>query len=119
MPALRPQPVLLKDYRPFPFVVSTVELQVALHEDHALVSSTLAVQRREGDGQEPLRLDGQGLELVEIRLDGQPLPPEAFSMDHEALVLRPPRPSFRLEITTRIRPQDNTSHWVQKTPCER
>ncbi|MDA8159674.1 MAG: aminopeptidase N [Desulfobacteraceae bacterium] len=125
MPALRPQPVLLKDYRPFPFVVSTVELQVALHEDHALVSSTLAVQRREGDGQEPLRLDGQGLELVEIRLDGQPLPPEAFSLDPEALVLRPPRPSFRLEITTRIRPQDNTSleglyrsHGVFCTQCE-
>ncbi|MDA8418992.1 MAG: hypothetical protein M0Z90_08180, partial [Desulfobacteraceae bacterium] len=64
MPTLRPQPVFLKDYRPFPFIVSTVELQVSLHEDHALVSSTLAVQRWEGYGQEPLRLDGRGLELV-------------------------------------------------------
>jgi aminopeptidase N len=108
MPENQPQLVSLKDYRPFPFLIDTIDLHCALHEDHALIRATLAVRRREGvDG--ACRLQGRSLELIAITLDGHPLPSTAYAVDPEGLTLLAPPATFTLEITTRIRPQENTS----------
>ncbi len=124
MPANQPQPVLLKDYRPFPFLIDTIDLHCALHEDHALIRSTLSLRRREG-GAGPCRLDGRALELVSIHMDGRPLTPAAYHLNPEALTIPEPPERFTLEITTRIRPQENTSleglyrsHGLFCTQCE-
>ena len=102
------QSTLLKDYRPFPFLIEAIDLAFSLYEDHALVTSTLTVRERQS-GSGPLRLDGRGLELVEIAMDGQILPPSDYTLDAEALVITTPPAAFTLRIVTRLRPQDNTS----------
>jgi aminopeptidase N len=55
--------IYLKDYTPPAFKVDTVELDVDIREDHAMVSARLAV-RRNAPG--PLVLDGDEVELVSL-----------------------------------------------------
>ena len=119
------QSILLKDYRPFPFLIETIDLAFSLHEDHALVTSTLTGRERQ-PGSGPLRLDGRGLELVEIAMDGRPLLAVSdYTLDAEALVIPAPPAAFTLRLVTRLRPQDNTSleglyrsHGIFCTQCE-
>jgi aminopeptidase N len=106
----RPAVTRLADYRPPPFLVDTVHLEVDLHESHADVRSRLCVRRNPDAEHTPdLLLDGHGLPLVAARLDGAPVPGTRLDLDPERLVVREVPDTFRLELETRIRPQDNTA----------
>jgi aminopeptidase N len=92
----------LKDYTPPAFSVDTVELDVEIRDDHALVSAKLKI-RRNAPG--PLVLDGDELELVSISIDQHPVEHEVTP---EQLTVRNVPDAFTLETVTRIRPQKNT-----------
>jgi aminopeptidase N len=92
----------LKDYTPPAFSVDTVELDVDIREDHALVRAKLAV-RRNAPG--PLVLDGDELELVSVLVDGKE---PKYSVSAEQLVIPDVPDRFALETVTRIVPQKNT-----------
>ena len=63
VPSHAPSKIHLKDYRPPSFDVETVDLDIKLFDDHAIVDSTLVMQRQtDGD----LVLYGEALELVSI-----------------------------------------------------
>ena len=68
-----PKTVYLKDYSPPPFLISSIDLDVDIREDHALVRATLALARnpKAADANSPLVLDGEELELVSVALDGR------------------------------------------------
>jgi aminopeptidase N len=104
----QPKTVFLKDYRPFPFLIDSIDLHCALYEDHALIRSTLSIRQREAGGA-PCRLDGRRLELVDIALDGRPLAPADYELDGEGLTILAPPAAFTLAVTTRLRPQENTT----------
>ena len=61
-----PRTIFLKDYAAPAFLVSSVDLDVDLRDDHALVKTKLAITRNpeSADLKAPLELDGD--ELVEI-----------------------------------------------------
>ena len=69
----QPKAIHLKDYAPPAFRVETVDLDVDIRDDHALVRAKLAVRRNAGSG--PLVLDGDELELLgcETRTGEAPL----------------------------------------------
>ena len=68
----KPAAIYLKDYRPPAYLVTHTDLHFELWEDHALVTSRLQLRRNAGVGAAtPLQLDGVGLELLGLRLDGQ------------------------------------------------
>ncbi|MFH7325610.1 hypothetical protein, partial [Desulfurivibrio sp. C05AmB] len=89
-----PRPVLLADYRPFPYLVDDVDLRIDLFADHALVRCRLRLrcnpEASAGGGPSPgvpeaaaptgavLALDGEELELLELRLDGVEPAPERY-----------------------------------------
>lgn len=107
------QPVLLADYRPPLFLVAGVALDIALHDEHALVSARVEFYRNpamagEGTG-EPLVLDGEQLELVSIGRDGAELAPGSYRLENSRLVLIAPPDSFTLETVVRIHPGRNTA----------
>jgi len=95
------------DYTPPPFLIETVDLDVALSPEAANVVSRLAVRRNPGAASKPadLVLDGKKMDLVSVRLDGQPVD---HQVTPETLTIRGVPDSFTLEIATRSRPQDNT-----------
>jgi aminopeptidase N len=92
----------LKDYAPPAFRVATVELDVDIREDHALVSAKLGITRsRPG----PLVLDGDELELVSVSVNGAAARHEVTA---ETLTVHDVPDAFTLETVTRIVPQRNT-----------
>ncbi|HEX2565299.1 MAG TPA: aminopeptidase N [Burkholderiales bacterium] len=99
-----PQPttIYLKDYTPPAFFVDTIELDVELREQDALVKATLALRRNRPG---PLELDGDELELQSVLLDGKPV---AHTVTPEKLTLADVPDAFTLQTLTRIVPQQNT-----------
>jgi aminopeptidase N len=102
-----PQPttIYLKDYTPPTFFVDTIELDVEIREQDALVKAKLALRRNRPG---PLALDGDELELVSVALNGRVLEKNEFSGTPEKLTVREVPDSFVLETVTRIVPQQNT-----------
>ncbi|TNF90229.1 MAG: aminopeptidase N [Gammaproteobacteria bacterium] len=75
----------LKDYRPPDFAISRTDLVFILDESRTRVKSRLQLERRTEDRDAPLVLDGIELELIELRLDGEILEPDAYHLTAETL----------------------------------
>src|SRR5450756_1661086 len=91
--------VYLKDYTPPPFLISTIDLDVDIREDHALVRSSLALARnpKSADARAPLALDGDELELLSVALDGRALAPGEYKLGEESLCIDKVPERFTLE----------------------
>ncbi|MBE7183671.1 MAG: aminopeptidase N [Methylobacterium mesophilicum] len=102
----------LEDYRPSLFRIPETHLTFELAPDATIVRARLLIARQ-NDAQPgaPLVLDGDELELVEARLDGEKLEAVAFeaSPDRFALTAMPAADRFTLELVTRIAPSGNTT----------
>ena len=70
-------PIRLVDYRAPAWRVEHVELDFELGIDATEVAAKLLL-RRDPEQDEPLRLDGENLELLSIALDGRPLPADVY-----------------------------------------
>ncbi len=117
----------LKDYRTPAYLVDQVELDFYLNTTATTVVSTLQLRlnpdRREAI--EPLILDGEKLQLVELKLNGVSLTVEDYQCDDISLTIPAPPPQLVLEVTTRIDPLNNTaleglyqSNGIFCTQCE-
>ncbi|ADZ71318.1 aminopeptidase N [Polymorphum gilvum] len=106
-----PQPVRLEDYRPAPYRIDTVDLDIRLDPQATQVTARLRLARNEGTAAgTPLVLDGDGLTLTGLALDGRPLPGTAYAARPDRLDLfSPPAEPFDLEIVTRLDPDSNTA----------
>lgn len=80
----KPKKIYLKDYQAPDFKIHSVDLQFDLHEDHALVKSLLQIERSH-PGTADLVLDGVGLELISIHLDGRELKPNEYTVNDSSL----------------------------------
>jgi aminopeptidase N len=100
----QPKTIHLKDYAPPPFRVDSIDLDVDIRDDDALVRGGLRIKRN-GKGKEPLVLDGDELELVSVTLNGKPVKHEVTA---ETLTIASVPDEFALETVTRIVPQKNT-----------
>jgi aminopeptidase N len=101
----QPKAIHLEDYAPPAFRVDSIELDVDIRQDHALVDSKLALRRNSAG---PLVLDGDELELVSVALDGKPLANDEFSVTAEKLTIPGVPEAFTLQTVSRIVPQKNT-----------
>ena len=98
----QPKAIQLKDYTPPAFSVETVDLDVDIRSDDAIVKAKLQI-RRNAPG--PLVLDGDELELQSVTVDGKPC---VHKVAAETLTIENVPDSFELETVTRIVPQRNT-----------
>jgi aminopeptidase N len=103
-------PVCLIDYRPPDWLVETVELDVALDRKATRVRACLTLKPNpQAAAPAPLVLDGDGLDLRSLKLDGAELAPERYVADTDRLTIaQPPQRPFRLEIETVLDPSANT-----------
>ncbi len=100
--------IRLSDYRAPAWRVSQVELTFDLGIDTTEVTSRLHL-RRDPAQQGPLRLDGEGLELLSIALDGQPLAEQAWRYGDNVLEVEGARDGSVLETRVRVQPAANTA----------
>ncbi|HWJ37546.1 MAG TPA: aminopeptidase N [Sphingomicrobium sp.] len=110
-----------EDYRPPDWLVSEIRLEFDLGLETTRVSATLEVERN-GDHERPLRLDGDGLELVSVSVDGEPA---QYRMDGPALVVEIAGNRATVETQVIIHPEANTklmglyaSNGMLCTQCE-
>ena len=99
-----------KDYRPPTFRVERIELGFDLDPQATVVAARLHLVRNEPG---PLSLDGDGLTLLQIELDGSALPPSRYRLtargDKQALSIDGLPDACVLDIAVRLAPASNTS----------
>ena len=96
------------DYTPYPWLVPEVSLRFDLGIQRTRVEAALTVQRnaKSGSIDRFIRLNGDGLTALEVRVDGQVV--TGWSMDGGDLTLELPGESHLLEVVTEIDPSANT-----------
>ena len=105
-----PRAVHLSDYQPFTHIVRDVALTFRLAPRATRVSATLRLAPNPArPGHHDLRLDGENLRLLSLRLDGQPLDltPDATGLTIPAALL--PSAPFTLHTEVEISPETNTA----------
>jgi aminopeptidase N len=112
MNMLRPvdQAVLLKDYAPPNFLVSTIDLEIDIRSDYTTVGATLAITRNPAatDPDAPLVLDGDEIRLESVLLDGRKLSEREYELSGEKLSIQTVPAQFVLETQVQIDPENNT-----------
>ncbi len=103
-----PAVIRLSDYRAPAWRVETVELDFDLGIDASELSARLLL-RRDPAQDAPLRLDGEDLQLLSIKLDGQQLPATAYRYAGNVLEVDGARDGSVLETRVRLRPAANTA----------
>ena len=123
-----PRPIRLKDYRPSPWLIETVALDVSLHPTETRVRSRLKIKPNplSTESKPALMLDGELLELESVKLDGKLQAAGDYEQTPTHLIFAPPpQNGFTLEIVTRINPEANKalnglyrSRGIYCTQCE-
>jgi aminopeptidase N len=118
----------LEDYRPSDYLIPKTALVFRLSPVATQVTATLAIERREGvPPSTPLVLDGDGLVLKGLLLNGQPIADSAcqVSPDQLSISALPAARTFTLTIETELAPAQNEalmglylSNGVYCTQCE-
>ncbi|MCR5858939.1 aminopeptidase N [Mesorhizobium sp. J428] len=102
----------LEDYRPSDWLIPRTSLTFRLDPDRTRVIAELTIERRDGvTASTPLVLDGDGIALLAISIDGVALEPGSYEATPQQLTIAtPPRTrSFRLAIETETAPSANTA----------
>lgn len=100
--------VRLADYRPPPLLIERVDLDFKLDSGATRVRSRLAV-RHNGASAGAARLDGVGLKLSWIAIDGRRLDCNEFLLDDTGITLRETPAAFTLESEVELSPAANTA----------
>jgi aminopeptidase N len=103
----------LKDYQQPDYWVTHVDLTVDLREGETLVHAVLQVKKN-GNHANPLVLDGEELELLEVKQNNLPVakggnPAEGYVVDRKSLSLQPTQDAFTVDTLVRIHPEQNTA----------
>src|SRR5262249_763508 len=93
-----------EDYRPPDWLVPEIRLDINLDADRTRVRATLIVERN-GDHDQPLRLDGSDLKLLSVAINGEE---GQWRLETEQLVIDLGDDRATIEDEVEIRPVSNT-----------
>jgi len=100
-----PKTIYLKDYKPYPFTITALDLNFDIRDGHTIVTARADYVRNSGSKE--VFLNGEDLELLSVKIDGA----EVTDYNQTEVALRVPCPAadeFTLEIVTKIIPEENT-----------
>ncbi|MCK5189818.1 MAG: aminopeptidase N, partial [Methylococcales bacterium] len=108
-----PQTIYLKDYTVPEYLIETVELNFILDQEKTRVVSKLTLLRnpQSQSKDKTLVLQGEGLELVSVAIDGQALNETQYQQSNTALYIDdvPQTQAFIVAIENTINPEANTA----------
>src|SRR5690606_5409837 len=120
--------IRIEDYRPSDYMIPTTRMTFRLDHERTRVVTDITVERRDGvAANAPLTLDGDGLTLVSLAIDGRPAADDEIEVTPDRLVIHQPPASthFTLRIETETAPARNQalmglyrSNGVYCTQCE-
>jgi len=100
----------LEDYKLSDYLITHTDLLFRLDPTATLVTAKLSVKRRDGvAANAPVVLDGDGLVLESLSINGTPVSDDGYKATSDSLEISglPQEASFELEIVTRISPVTN------------
>jgi aminopeptidase N len=100
--------VRLVDYRAPAWTIDRIELEFDLDFDATRVASRLFVHRN-GRHAEPLRLDGEGLQLLALRIDEREVAADGYQCDSRGLILALDGDHAVIDTVVQIAPSANTA----------
>ncbi|MCX7557697.1 aminopeptidase N [Xanthomonadaceae bacterium JHOS43] len=100
--------IRLADYCPPAWRVTHAILEFDLDIHATQVTSTLSLAPAPGQPLQPLQLDGEALELLDIALDGRTLAAHEYRIDAAGLTIENVEGPCSLRTTVRIQPRANT-----------
>ena len=109
-----PKTIYRKDYTEPDFLISHVELAFEIADGSTRVTSSLRIQRN-GAHERPLVLDGEGLGLISVSVDGGKLDEGVFNYVGGKLTVDAVPDDFEFGAVVDIQPETNTSLAVSYT----
>lgn len=102
--------IYLKDYAVSPYRIVSADLDFKITEASTRVRALLTIEPQAGTAPgTALVLDGDGLTLQSIAIDGAPLVLSSYAADDDGLTLfEPPLRKFVLETEVTLQPENNT-----------
>lgn len=100
-----PKTIYLKDYKPYPFKISSLDLNFDIHDGHTIVTATSEIERVDAAAKD-IFLNGENLELLSVKIDGQTV--SDYEQSDNALSISCSADKLTLEIQTKIIPEENT-----------
>ena len=104
-----PTTIYLDQYTPPAWWVDTIDLVIAIHDDHALVTAQLKVRRNADVPAAAMWLDGEAMTLVSVAVDGVALDASAYTLSDKGLSLPLAGDAARITTVVRIEPDKNTA----------
>lgn len=104
---MKQEKTYLKDYKMPAFAVENINLDFNLNEEFCRVQTKSQIKKILPDSE--LRLNGEDLKLVAVKINGQTLEVNQYQITPEELIVPNVPDSFVLEIETELQPQNNTS----------
>jgi aminopeptidase N len=102
--------IFRKNYQAFPYLIPKIDLCLDLDAEQTQVRSQMRVVRQAGfDGSADLILKGENIELVELRVNGQPWSNYLLSEADGTLVIRGLEKDCQVEIISHCAPGKNDS----------
>ena len=103
-----PPLILREDYTPFAWLIPTTELEFYLGIEKTKVTASLTIERNPNAApSKELRLNGDGLTPLDVKLDGEPY--DDWVMDGPDMLVALPGEAHELSVTTEIAPDKNSS----------
>lgn len=103
--------IYLKDYQAPAFLIDSLDLNIDLYEDYALVRSVMKLHRNPKaiDQTVPLMLNGEELTLEAIKINDQELTKTAYEVNENVLIIPNTPAIFTLQTIVKIYPAKNTA----------
>ncbi len=105
-----PSTVLRSEYLPPAYLVDEIDLDFELDAQRTVVTARSRVRRNDNaHAHAPLVLDGEGMELLEVTIDGRAPNSQSMRRDAHSLAIEGVPERFVLRVVTRLAPASNTS----------
>jgi aminopeptidase N len=99
-----------KDYSAYPWEIGQLDLRFSIGDSKTRVIARMNLQNRTpGAGESELELDGKGLELRSISIDGEQLDASRYEVSGETMTINRVPDQCVLETEVDIRPAENTA----------
>jgi aminopeptidase N len=97
----------LKNYSKPDYYISRTDLHFDIFDTYTIVKTQYSVYRSPESSERAIRLDGENLELMSVRLDGRLLNDGDYKCDDFSLTIYNVPEKFILDIKTNIKPDEN------------
>jgi len=103
-----PKTTHLKNYTPPTYLIPEVDLVFHLGETETIVENTILFKKNaNGSGESCLFLDGDGLELTLLELNGAKISDDSYEVQEKGLLLKDLPDEGQIKVVTKIDPQSN------------